>query len=157
MSADLPEFVRDYLALQGLVRKPSVAGASPPMWLEPREGVPAPGQGQNPTEVGATLVVGAWQQPGVAPAPFEQFFRNVNLDVRYRATSPGLAKAKDIQLRSALCDKRNWLMGNGGGEGTGDVRVIESMVFRELQLLGSDEVSYDYVTELTFYLYSPPF
>lgn len=156
-SADLPEFVRDYLVAQLLVRKPSSATpVAPPMWLEPRNGTPAPGEGATATETDASLVLGAWQQPGIAPFPYELFFRNVNLDVRLRTTDPHLAKAKERQLRTALCDKRNWLMGNGGGEGTGDIRVIESLVFRELQFLGSDEQGYDYVCEYTFWVYSPP-
>ena len=47
--------LRDELITAGLVRKPRVAGAAPPMWLGALS-TPAAGEGNNPVEVGDTLV-----------------------------------------------------------------------------------------------------
>jgi hypothetical protein len=141
----LPPF-RDYLVSQGIVRKPSVAGSTPPLWLEPRLGVPAPGEGNDPTEIGADAVIGAWTSSGIAPQPFNAGRRLDFIDIRMRTKIAPTAHQIEEQIRVVLLDKRNWQMST--------LTIIETLIYRELQSLGSDEQGFDWVMTFSFERYS---
>lgn len=150
--ADLLPELRSYLITQNLVRDPrsSTPTDKPPFWLEPRFGVPAPGElppdSQEPVQVGADAVLGAWITNGVPPAPLNAGRRLDIVDVRYRTRTAPIAHTLEEQLRAALLDKRNWVMGA--------LTIIETLIYRELQPLGSDKQSYDWVQSFTFERYS---
>lgn len=128
---------RDYLIAQSLVRDPRVAGAAPPCWRSPRSGVPAPGDGAG-VEVGATVVVGLFPSTGIARAPYEALsLRTDGLDVRIRSLTAPAAIELDDTIRTALMEKRNWVMGG--------LTVVESRLERPLQLISSDEQGYDFI------------
>ena len=128
---------RDYLIAQGIVRDPRVAGAAPPCWRSPRNGVPAPGDGTG-TEIGATVVVGLFPSTGIAREPYDaSVLRTDGLDVRIRATTAPAAIALDDSIRAALMDKRGWTMGG--------LQVVESRLERPLQLIVSDNQGYDFI------------
>lgn len=153
MAAYLLESLRNYLISEGVVRKPSVAGSDPPMWLEPRNGVPAPGEGQNATERGTTAVLGAFVSGGIPPGDYDTFQRTDAVDIRLRTSNPMVAQDLEAEIRDALLDsqglgygKRNWSMDG--------MHIIETRMFRDLQRLGSDDQSYDWVVEYTFQRYA---
>lgn len=148
MPDELLTALRTHLADQGIVRKPSVAGAAPPMWLEPRRGVPAPGEGSVPVEVGADLVVGAFIATGIPPRPYESWQRRPVVDIRFRARRAEFAHQLDATIRAALIDRRGWMLG--------PLRVLESQVWREFQPLGFDEQAFDFVTGWIFQIYDQP-
>ena len=128
---------RDYLIAQALVRDPRVAGAAPPCWRSPRNGLPAPGDGTAP-EIGTTLVVGLFPSTGIARAPYDaQALRTDGLDIRIRSTTAPAAIELDDSIRAVLMDKRNWSMGG--------LTVVESRLERPLQLISSDEQGYDFI------------
>lgn len=128
---------RDYLIAQAIVRDPRTAGAAPPCWRSPRNGVPAPGDGTG-TEIGATIVVGLFPSAGVAREPYDaSVLRTDGLDVRIRSTTAPAAIELDDQIRTALMDKRGWTMGG--------LTVVESRLERPLQLIVSDNQGYDFV------------
>ena len=142
MAADLLTPLRDYLVAQEVVRVPRVAGDEPPLWLEPRDGVPAPGEGQNETEGGPDVVLGAFRVTGIAPRRHEGFIRIDAVDFWLRSRTPQLAQQTHDLLRDALNDKRGWIMAG--------LRIEESLMFRDLQRLSSDANGWTYTTEFTF-------
>jgi hypothetical protein len=144
--ADLLTDMRDYLIAQGLVRDPLVAGSAPPLWRSPREGVPAPGEGRNATEKGDTLVIAAFRSGGIASTAFESSVQKVTVDIYLRATKAPIAEQMGDQLRDALTDKRNFVMGSR--------TVIACDEWRALQPLSSDEQAFTYVQSVLFWLYA---
>lgn len=134
--------VRDHLVAQAVVRKPSVAGGLPPLWLEPRLGTPAPGEGNNPVEVGSTIVLAAYQTGGIASPPYESFRRRDIVEFRLRSSTAPVALTTEQALRANLADKRNWTMGG--------LQVIESSEWRALSRLGSDEQGFEFLVAYLF-------
>jgi hypothetical protein len=133
-----------HLIAQGIVRKPGVAGAVPPLWLEPI-GTPAPGEGQG-DYADPNLVLAAYLTGGIAPEPYGSWHRQTIVDIRVRAARDKAYLAEDVELAvsKALIDKRDWMMGG--------VYVVESEQWRALQRLGSDEQGYEYVVSYLFEL-----
>ncbi len=79
--------LRNELVTRGLVRKPSVAGALPPMHVEPLDGPPAPGDREAPEDDGAlvaTIRLGSTiaEDPGSA-----SYRRRVAIDLILRSSS----------------------------------------------------------------------
>ena len=133
---------RTHLISQGLVRDPRTAGSLPPCWRSPRDGVPAPGDGNAP-ESGATVVVGLFPSSGIARRSFDaSVLRTDGLDVRIRATTAPAAIELDDAIRTALMDKRDWSMGG--------LTIVESSLFRPLGLVVSDQQGYDFVAGYLF-------
>lgn len=110
------------------------------MWLEPREGVPAPGEGQNATERGTNAVLGAYVTGGIPSQPYEAMLRKDTIDVWFRTTTAPRAFALYQALFDALADKRDWDMAG--------LTVIETLEFRPLQRLGSDQQAFNFVWTL---------
>jgi len=136
--------IRDELISHGIVRRPSVAGAAPPMWLEPKA-LPAAGEGDDPVAVGAEQVLGLFLTGGVRQPPYSTL-RQPIVDLRIR-TGPNLAYlVEDLEPRiySALGDKRDWMMSG--------VYVVESQQWRPMQRLGSGPQGYEHVTAFWFQL-----
>lgn len=147
MPAELLTQLRTHLADAGIVRVPQVAGAAPAMWLEPRRGVPAPGEGKG-DEVSVDAVIGAFVSGGVPPRRYESWQRQPIVDLRYRTRTAVLGHQLDAQVREQLVDRRDWMLGS--------LHVIESLVWREFQPLGADEQSFEFVTAFVFQLYDQP-
>ena len=150
MAGTLLDYVTDYLVAQNLVRKPNVAAPGgdpnrPVLWRSPRNGVPAPGEGSG-TEVSPALVVGAFRSTGEATQPWESFRELPYVDFRIRAARADLVFPFEDTLRALLHDKRAWDMAG--------LQVIESLQFRALQFIGSDNQAFDYSTEYRFEVYT---
>jgi hypothetical protein len=148
MATSLLTYMRDYLVAEGLVRKPSVAGALPPLWLEPAEGTPAPGEGDNATEIGSTLVLSASLATGIPREPYTgQWLRTdaIQFVVRASAATGALQAAFDLEteIKRRFDDRRAYNMGA--------LLVLESRMFRGLQRVSSNrEQGYVMTTEYTF-------
>ena len=147
--ADLLTPLRDHLVTQGIVRRPREATpVAPPLWLEPRDGVPAPGEGQNTVEKGSDAVLGAFRTTGIAPRRHEGFIRLDAIDIWLRTTSPKRAFDIHDQLRLALNDKRHWMMST--------LLIEESLLFRDLQRIAATRDAFTFTTEFTFERWSAP-
>ena len=145
VAIDLLTSLRDYLVAQGLVRKPSVAGATPPLWLEPKLGVPAPGEGTNPTEIGDP-VLGVFATGGFALGPYmDSFARQPILQINYRGNSPQAIQALELEITKRIADKRDWTMGS--------TYLVESSLWQPLQRIGSDEQGWEFSSAYSFQLY----
>ncbi len=152
---DLLTELRNHLVTASIVRNPNTAGALPPMWLEPKIGTPAPGEipaRGTATNVGATAVLAAYWSGGVAPSTIESFLRTDFVELRLRTTAASVAQTLEAAIRNAVIDtalgygKRNWTMGT--------TTIIESLVYRPMDRLGSDEQSFDWSMELLFVRYA---
>ncbi len=141
---DLLIELREYLDAQNVARRPDAAGSDPPLWLEPRSGVPAPGEGSG-TGVGATVVLGAFLNSGIPPESYESFQRQDIVEFWIRTTTAPAAKTVERQLRSRLQDKRQWQMSG--------MLVIESNLWRPLQLITSDVQAFTYTLAFWFQTY----
>jgi hypothetical protein len=140
--------LRDHLVAQNLVRKPSVAGAAPPLWLAPRLGVPAPGEGGNATEVGSDLVVGAFQTGGLAPGPYAGWRRDPFIALRFRGLNAQNIENLHLAIANELIDRRDFNLASGGSQ----MHVVECEMTTELQDLGSDEQGFEFETTYQFTL-----
>lgn len=127
--ATIADHLRTFLIAEGLGRDPRVAGATPPIWRQPAEGTPAPGE-KSGTEVGPTVVLGLVHSGGIPAPRHEVEWRRDIVDIWIRTLTWPQAEQTYAGLRSALVDKRNWLMGS--------ITVIESLEWRALALLASD-------------------
>jgi hypothetical protein len=137
--------IRDELIAHNIVRKPSVPGPLPPMWLEPTLGEPAPGEGNNPVEIGEDLVLAAYLTNGFAQ-PAYSTLRKPIVDIRIRSAKDKAYLAEDVELAITprLRDRRDWTMGG--------LYVVESEQWRPLQRLGSDTQGYTHVVSYWFEL-----
>jgi hypothetical protein len=140
--------LRDHLVTQGVVRKPSVPGSLPPMWVEPTLGTPAPGEGNDPVAIGADLVLGAYLTGGFAP-PAYSTLRKPIVDIRIRSAKDMAYLAEDVELAITplIRNQRDWTMGG--------LYVVESEQHRPLQRLGSDAQGYEHVVAYWFELPLP--
>lgn len=145
MTVLLLEDLQTYLVAEGLVRDPAVAGDTTPLYLQPRNGVPAPGKGEG-VELDNNLVMGAFLTGGIPTGPYVKGRRKRTVDIRYRAKKAPFAEEKDLLIREALHDKRAWQMGGR--------LVIETLQSREFQPLGSDDQSFDFVVTYLFEVYA---
>jgi hypothetical protein len=126
----LLDHLRDYLAAEGVVRDPDTQDPSlPPMWVEPRTGVPAPGKGNHVTRVGKTLVLGAFFSGGIPPAPLEGFRRMDTVDIWIRALNAPDAHTIEQAIRDKLIDKQDWDMAG--------LRITDSQQWRPFQRLNN--------------------
>lgn len=139
----LLEHLRDYLIAEGIARKPAVAGAGHPLWLDPRHGVPAPGEGDSAVEIDADVVLGAFQVSGIPRGPYaDSVLRTDAVDLWIRSRISPLAYGVDDALRQALVDRRAWDMAG--------MTIVESSLFRPLQRLGSDDDGYVFTSQYLF-------
>lgn len=139
--------LRDHLVAQGIVRVPGIAGAAPPLWLEPPGGAPAPGEGQ-PLTCGVDAVVRADITGGIPPGRYGSWGRRPIVSIRFRVLDPERAHELEAAIRAQLNDRRNWLMAG--------LQVIESMVWREIQPVGSDGQVLDFLAGYLFQIYDQP-
>lgn len=144
--------MRDYLIAQNIVRKPSVAAPGgdpnrPPLWLEPRNGVPAPGESPNDVtvEIGPDSVLGAYLTGGIPARPFESSLRVDTVDVWFRTSGALRAFTLEKLVRAALVDKRNWTMGTQV--------IIDSEQWRALQRLESNDQGFIFIASYMFQQY----
>jgi hypothetical protein len=109
---------RQELVNAALVRPPSVAGALPPMHVEPIDGAPAPGEREG-VEDNAALVTSIFYSGDVTPEVFGTD-RTAVIDVRYRSRDNAalrIAMGLDAAIRRRLTER----LGLGGEYGLGYV------------------------------------
>lgn len=140
---------REYLMAQGVVRKPSIAGSTPPLWLEPRNGTPAPGESpsNNTTEKSDTVLGAFLNLAGGIPArPYESSMRADTIEVRYRVKTAELITPIERAVRGALLDHKDFFMGTQ--------RVIACDEWRALTRVDSDEQGFEYLSSYVIWQYS---
>jgi hypothetical protein len=144
--------LHDYLIAQGIGRNPDTLGTLPPIW---RDGdstglLPAPGEGNNPTQVGQDAVIGLFRTTGIPVARFEGERRRPIIQVNLRVRRAPIAETLGEQIEAAVLDKRNWPMGG--------LRVIESQQVGPLSFTGRSEdgKTRDYRMSFAFELYRDP-
>lgn len=145
--------LRNELVTQGIVRKPNIAGAHPPMHIEPVDGAPAPG-GRKPPEDDATLVITLAFDSELPDSGFDGYRRRVIVNVRYRSkTTAGLqrAHATHAAIMAAVIDRADygfgWVMDAAGTP----LDILSSSVYGGLGRIGSSkEQGYDEVARLLF-------
>lgn len=149
--------LRQEIIGQGIGRDPRVAAAGlHPVYRHPQGGAIAPGQADQAVEKDDDLVVSLFHAPGVPGRRLESFFETVGVDVWIRSVRSPAAVAWEAELREAVNDRDNWMMG-AGIEGGGDPgeRVISSAVYRALQPLPV-ESGHAFVVGYLFQRYFPP-
>jgi hypothetical protein len=129
--ATLTDKVSDYLIAQGIARSPRTASALPPVWRQPINGTPAPGEGTG-VEVGDPTVLGLVRSGGIPAASNEAEWRYDIVDVWIRARKWTQVETTYAQIRSALIgtfagQRRGWSMDG--------FPVIEAREWRALALL----------------------
>lgn len=146
--AGLSEEFRDYLISLGIVRKPRVAGGVPPMWVDPRNGVPAPGEGQNATEKDDNIVLGAFLNlgGGIPARMMESSIRADTIEVRYRVKTAPLVEGIERQIRGAVLDKFDqWFATE---------RIIATQEWRALTEIDSGEQGFEYLSSYVIWRYA---
>lgn len=149
-------FIRDYLVDenedgQPEFRAPSDAdpdgddGTQYPMFIDPREGPPAPGERKG-TENNDNAILSLVYTGGFTFPPHNKFRRKPTFDFWIRTKSPVLAAEIDSRLRVLLHDKRDWDMAG--------LQVIESQLWRPMQPVGSGPQGYSFTVSYALELYS---
>lgn len=139
--------MRQYLINAGVCRRPKDAGTRPPMWLDPKKGVPYPAQteGLGPNE-SSDFVLAAYPSTGVPSAAYEGFIVKRNVTIWYRNMFSPPIQAIHEQIRGLLHDRRNYSM-NG-------LLINESLFFRDIQRIEADERGYLYNCEVQFEMWA---
>lgn len=139
--------LRTHLITAGIVRDPTATGALPPMWLDPKQGTPAPGEGQG-TEISADAVVGAYLNPagGIPARPFESSLRADIVEFRLRTKTAPRAVVLEKAIRAALIDRRNFDLAA--------LRVVDCEEWRALTRLATRDDAYEYLFSYVFWLYA---
>jgi hypothetical protein len=111
MAGDLLDALSAHLVDEGIARQPNDA-VSPavPLWLEPKNGVPAPGEREPPVR-GDDAVLGAFMGGGVVPNPYESELRLDAIRIEIRTLHSTRAVEPDAAIRAALIDRHDWVMG----------------------------------------------
>lgn len=143
---DIRDALRNHLIDQGIARKPSVPGVLPPLWLEPRHGVPAPGdryEGGTDTEIGPETVLGIRLAGGIPQPPIvASTIRHTNLDIWIRTVSAPAAGRIENEIRQTLDDRFGWTMAG--------LSVIHSRIWREMQPVDYTEKAFTYIVAYGF-------
>jgi hypothetical protein len=142
--------LRDHLVTAGIVRDPSAAGPLPPFWREPKLGTPAPGEGNNPTEVGTDIVVGAYLVGGIAPQAYGSWSRWQIVEIRFRTSKGYMAEDVELAISGQLIDRRDFMLGGSSG-----LYVVECQQNLPLQRLSSDAQGFEHLTQYVFQTYRP--
>lgn len=134
MSDRITQELRVHLIAQGIVRDPDVAGALPPLWLSPRDGMPGPNEGDPPTA--APVVLAAYRVAGIPPRPWEGYIRNEGVDIQFRSmTVPAILDLSE-KIRREVSDRNLWQMGA--------ILVQRSRLYSDLQPIVDDDTGFRY-------------
>lgn len=140
--------LRDHLVANGVGRLPEAGGALPPIWREPKLGLPAPGETPpkgNANEAGVDSVIGLYTSSGIPSPPYYGFVRRPIVDVRLRVARADIAEALELAITPLIADRRGFTMGG--------LYVIECEQWRALSRLGSGPQGFEFTTAYTFELY----
>lgn len=140
--------MRQYLIDAGVTRRPKDAGAQPPMWLDPRKGIPYPGQteGLAANESHPSMVLAAFPATGTPSVAYEGFIVKANATIWYRGLNSPPVQVLHEQIRGLLHDRHDYYM-NG-------LWISESLFFRDKQRISSDERGYVYNCEVQFEMWA---
>lgn len=141
----LQERIQSFLIDEGLVRDPYVVGPNYPLWIEP-EGIPAPGQGENATEIHDTMVLAVMRVAGLVSPRREGFIRTDGMEFWLRCTDAVLADEWEPSLRARLHDKYHWSMAG--------LMIEESRLYRDMQRITADAHSFTYNLQYMFEYWS---
>lgn len=143
------------LTAAGLARRPGVAGSAPPLWMEPSDGAPAPGEKAGvENDAGTVLTVfapdevlggGNWQQQH-------------EIDVWVRTKGNGaVTRAYDVEqaIRDRIIGADEFRIDFDLAPGTPQaMRIIEARVYAGLRRLGSDpEQGYTHLVSYALTVY----
>jgi hypothetical protein len=149
-SALLPNFVA-FLRDNDLARRPSDATDQelPPVWIDPRTGVPYPGQieGMEPEESHPNVVMAVYPSPGIPSQPFQGFYRQDIAQLYIRARLSPLVRSTFEAIRAIIHDQRNYSLHG--------LQVNQSMLYRDLTRVSSDNDGFVYDCEFIFDLWGP--
>ena len=144
-SADVCNAFRQHLVTAAIVRMPNIAGAPPPMVLEPVAGAPAPGELEGIVN-DPRLIITARPGGDLTPAPADGWLLQTTIDVIYRGKAADLIASTDGAITRELFlaggqAKTAWMMGG--------LQVIQTSLWAGLQRLGSSKASgYEYITKV---------
>jgi hypothetical protein len=163
VAVTLLDYLRAYLISTGDARDPRVPGPSTgppyPLWREPDLGAVPPRQKDDPqgVETNDELVISAFRSTGL-PRPRDGTYSRVDMiELWLRSARPDVAlDFWDNRLRKRFIapngmSKTAWNMGNSS---LGTIWVLETLIFRELQRLGSDDQGWTWMAELSFMVQS---
>lgn len=149
--ATLLPFLRSYLRNADIARAPSDASdlSIPPMWIDPRNGVPYPGQTEGLDAPGEEshpdVVLGLYPATGIPSKPFEGFYRQDAVTIVIRGRMSPDVRSTFEAIKPLLHDQRNYSL-NG-------LQVNQSMMTRDLQRISSDANGFVYNCEFLFDLW----
>lgn len=153
--ASLLPNMRQFLIDNSVGRLPRDEADAPPIWLDPKKGIPYPGQseGLGPNEqttitdgIGG-MVLAIVPATGIPSPPHEGFLVRLGATVWYRSMVSPAIQSMHETIRALLSDRRNYSM-NG-------LQVNESLLTREIQRVTSNEEGYVYNCEYMFLLWGP--
>jgi hypothetical protein len=131
------DYLDDYLIANGVGRGVRAAGGPtvPPIWKQPIEGTPAPGEGTG-VEVGDPVVIGLMRTGGIPQSPQEVEWRKDIVDIWIRSRTWPQTEAMWNAIRPLLVgthaqSRQGWTMAG--------LAVIESQEWRTLSLLDSSK------------------
>lgn len=130
---DLLDEILDHLVAQGVVRRPDTDGPEPPLWRQPADGAPAPGEKKGTANDDRT-VLSAFRSGEIPREPGLGYSDRAIVDFWIRTKDARLVDDIRSQLSAEFAPpdfgiRTDWMMG--------DLYVIESRQWTGLAPLGS--------------------
>jgi hypothetical protein len=156
--ATLSDYIRAHLINAAVVRDPRTAGPLPPLWRDPENGAPGPGDFDAPLK-GMDAVVSIFMTGGFPTRLFGHSRRLQVVDFWFRTLKAWKADELYLEIRRLLVradDPMDWML---GGDPPGGTRVIMSTETRPLQQLaapGETTAGYTYISQIGFETYVTP-
>jgi hypothetical protein len=146
--------LRSFLIDNCVGRVPRDAADAPPVWLDPKKGIPYPGQTEglginestDITDERGGLVLAIFPATGIVSPPHEGFLVRLGATIWYRSMLSPVIQSMHETIRALLSDQRNYSL-NG-------LQVNESLLTSENQRVTSNEEGYVYRCEYMFMLWA---
>jgi hypothetical protein len=154
----LQEHIRNHLVSAGTVRNPRTASALVPLWVDPENGAPAPGDFDAPLK-GTDAVVSIFMTGGFPTRLFGHSRRMQVVDFWFRVLRAPKADELYLEIRRLLVradDPMGWMLGGDPPVGTRVIMSTETRPLQQLAAPGEVSTGYTYVSQIGFETYVTP-
>lgn len=142
------ENLQRFLITNGLGRDPFESGVGPTLWIEPKNGLVAPGikPGDNASMMDPDLTVGISRDAGVPSEFNEGFIRRIRIDFKLYARKAPFAQEWEPRLYNLIHDAYQYDLNQ--------VVCLQSHQFADLSPLLADNTGFQFITRYMFWLWA---
>jgi hypothetical protein len=145
VASDLLDNLSQYLIGLGIARSPIVAGTGHPLYIEPRDGVVAPGEAQGVKD-DPDVTFGIFRSGDVPPQPLESFIQEEGVDLWIRVKRGQDAIVQHNAIFNALLNRSDL----GQNFTMGSMNILQVQQWRPFQPLDRGPQGFTYTVGYLF-------